>query len=324
MQSSLRGKSIRSIDSLSLDEIQTVLRTAELLKMRHKSGKEEKVLEGKVIACIFQKPSTRTKVSFLAGISELGGTALYLDARDMQLGRGETIEDTARVLSRFVDAIVARVRRDEDIDMLIKYGSVPVINGLSADYHPCQALTDLFTMYEHLPQIQGLKISNFKGLKITYTGDGTDNMAHVVMRMAVKLGMHVSVACPNDYRPSQAIIDEVNHTASITGSKIEITDNILAAAKGADVLYTDTFVSMGEEEKGEESLRKKVDALKPYILDERVVAAAPKGVLVMHPLPAHRGNEISAGLMDAPDAVMWDEAENRKHVQKALLSLILA
>jgi ornithine carbamoyltransferase len=324
MQSTLRGKSIRSIDSLNLDEVQTVLRTAELLKMRHKSGKEEKVLEGKVVACLFQKPSTRTKVSFLAGIAELGGTALYLDGRDMQLGRGETIEDTARVLSRYVDAIVARVKRDEDIDMLIKYGSVPVINGLSADYHPCQALTDLFTMYEHLPQIKGLKITNFKGLKITYTGDGTDNMAHVVMRMAVKLGMHISVACPHEYSPNQAIIDEVKSTAMKTGSIVEITDDIYAAAKGADVLYTDTFVSMGEEEKGEEKLKMKVEALKPFILDEKVVAAAPKNVMVMHPLPAHRGNEISAGLMDAPDAVIWDEAENRKHVQKALLSLILA
>ena len=324
MQSSLRGRSVRSIDSLSLDEVQTVLRTTELLKMRHKSGKEEKLLDGKVVACIFQKPSTRTKVSFLSGISELGGTALYLDARDMQLGRGETIEDTARVLSRFVDAIVARVKRDEDIDMLIKYGSVPIINALSADYHPCQAFADLFTMYEHLPQIVGLKISNYKGLKITFTGDGTDNMAHVVMRMAVKLGMHVSVACPHEYWPAQMIIDEVRATAKNTGSKVEITDDIYAAAKGADVLYTDTFVSMGEETKGEEALQKKLDFLKSYILDEKVVAAASKGVLVMHPLPAHRGNEISASLMDAPDAVMWDEAENRKHVQKALLSLILA
>ncbi len=196
MISSLKYKSVLSLYNLSIEEIETVLKTAETLKLQRRIGRTMKTLEGKVIALIFQKPSTRTKVSFLSGISQLGGTPLYLDGKDLQLGRGETIEDTALVLSRYVDAIVARVYAHSDLEGLAEHGSIPVINALSDDYHPCQALADILTIYEKVNKVKGIKLANFNGLKITYTGDGDSNMAHETLLLAAKAGMDIALASP--------------------------------------------------------------------------------------------------------------------------------
>jgi len=319
MISSLKYKSVLSLYDLSVEEIETVLKTAETLKIQRRVGQTVKILEGKVIALIFQKPSTRTKVSFLAGISQLGGTPLYLDGRDLQLGRGETIADTARVLSRYVDAIVARVFAHSDLEELAKYGSIPVINALSDDYHPCQALADILTIYEKVNKVRGIKLANFKGLKITYTGDGDSNMAHETLLLAAKTGMDISLASHKDYQPNDNVMEKVNKVAEESGSKIVITEDPLEAAKDADILYTDALVSMGEDKIGQ----KKLKDLIAFQLDSKMIEAAKSDAIVMHPLPAIRGAEISAEAMESPRAVIWDQAENRLHVQKALLSLIL-
>lgn len=319
MISSLKYKSVLSLFDLSVEEIETVLKTAETLKMQRRIGQTVKTLEGKVIALIFQKPSTRTKVSFLSGISQLGGTPLYLDGKDLQLGRGETIEDTARVLSRYVDAIVARVYDHSDLEGLAEHGSIPVINALSDDYHPCQALADILTIYEKVNKVKGIKLANFSGLKITYTGDGDSNMAHETLLLAAKTGMDIALASHKDYQPNEQVMAKVNEVAKISGSTIVITDDPLEAANNSDILYTDALVSMGEDEIGQ----KKLKDLIAYQLDSKMIEAAKADAIVMHPLPAIRGAEISAEAMESPRAVIWDQAENRLHVQKALLSLVL-
>jgi len=320
MVNKLKNKSVLSLYDLTIEEIEEILKTTDLFKTRRKTGQEVRTLDGKVVALIFQKPSTRTKVSFLSGISQLGGTPLYLDARDLQLGRGETVADTAHVLSRYVDAIVARVYSHHDLEELASKGSVPVINALSDDYHPCQVLADLYTMYEKIPQIKGIKLSNYRDLKIAYTGDGNSNMAHEILLGAAKTGMNISLASSKEYQPKDTVLEKVMKVASETRAKIEITDNPLTAATGANVLYTDILVSMGEDALKEQKLK----ALIPYQLNEKLLEVADKDAIVMHPLPAHRGEEISAVAMEGPHSVIWDQAENRLHAQKALLSLILA
>lgn len=319
MYNSLKNKSVLSLYDLSIEEIEIILKTTEILKTHKRFGNQIKSLEGKVVGMIFQKPSTRTKISFYSGISQLGGSPLYLDSRDLQISRGETVSDTAHVLSRYVDAVVARVYEHSFLEELSSYGSIPVINALSDDYHPCQALADIFTIYEKCEKIKGIKLSNFKGLKICYTGDGDSNMGHETLLLAVKTGMDISLATHKDYMPNSKVMDKVYEVAKVSGSNVELTEDPIAAAKNADILYTDILVSMGEDAQRDEKLK----ALLPYQLNNNLVSVAKPSAIVMHPLPAHRGEEISADAIDGLKSVIWDQAENRLHVQKALLSLVL-
>jgi len=270
------------------------------------------VLQGKSLAMIFQKPSTRTRVSFEVGMFELGGTALHLGASDIQLQRGESVADTARVLSRMVDGIMARVFAHQDVLDLARYGTVPVINGLSDLLHPCQALADYFTLRE--------RRGGLEGLRVAYVGDG-NNVCHELMFGAVKLGMAMSAACPAGYEPNQLIVKSASREAQKTGAPLpEVTADPLAAVEGADVVYTDVWTSMGQEEEAEARLA----AFQGYMVTPEMMAAASPDAVFMHCLPAHRGEEVAEEVIDGPQSVVFDEAENRLHVQKAVLMLLMS
>ena len=262
------------------------------------------------VAVIFEKPSTRTRLSFDAGIAELGGHPIVIDAQSTQLGRGETIEDTAAVLSRYVAAIVIRTFGQDRIDALAAAATVPVVNALTDLAHPCQVLADLMTIREHR--------GGLAGQTLTYLGDG-NNMAHSLLLGGAMAGMHVRIASPEHYQPDPAIVDRAAAHAAASGGSVEVTTDPHAAAKGADVLYTDVWASMGQE--GTED---RIRVLRPYALDDAAVDAAAPDVLVLHCLPAHRGEEIAASVIDGPHSAVFDEAENRLHAQKALLSFLLA
>jgi len=260
---------------------------------------------------IFTKPSTRTRVSFEVAMWQLGGYGLFLSAQELQLRRGETIADTARVLSRYVDGIMIRTFDHRDVEDLARYGTVPVINGLTDLLHPCQVLADYFTVYE--------KKGRTKGLKMVYVGDG-NNVAHSLMFGGAKVGMNVTVACPPGYEPLSHIVELAREDARATGATIEVTHDPVDAVRGADVIYTDVWASMGQEAEHE----KKAQALAGFQVNEALVKAAGKeDVMVMHCLPAHRGEEITDEVMDGPHSVVFDEAENRLHVQKAILVLLM-
>jgi ornithine carbamoyltransferase len=270
------------------------------------------VLQGKTLAMIFQKPSTRTRVSFEVGMFELGGHALYLGADQIQLQRGESVADTAKVLSRFVDGIMARVFSHQDVLDLAKHGSVPVINGLSDLLHPCQALADYFTLRE--------RRGGLDGLKMAYVGDG-NNVCHELMFGAVKLGMAMSAGCPEGYQPNQLILKSAAREAQKLGSPVpEVTDDPMAAVAGADVVYTDVWTSMGQEEEAEA----RVQAFQGFMVTPEMMAAANPDAVFMHCLPAHRGEEVAAEVIDGPQSVVFDEAENRLHVQKAVMMLLMS
>jgi len=262
------------------------------------------------VAVVFEKPSTRTRLSFEAGIAELGGHPLILDARSTQLGRGETIEDTARVMSRYVDAIVIRTFGQDRIEALAAAATVPVVNALTDFAHPCQALADLQTIREHKGALAGLTLA--------YLGDG-NNMAHSLMLAGALAGMHVRVGAPDEFQPLAEVRDRAERLAATTGGSIAVTSDPMQAADGADVLYTDVWASMGQEDEG----ARRIDVLRPYAIDERVVAAAAPEVVVMHCLPAHRGEEIAAAVIDGPASIVFDQAENRLHAQKALLTFLV-
>jgi ornithine carbamoyltransferase len=264
----------------------------------------------KAVAVIFEKPSTRTRLSFETGIAELGGHPIIIDSRSTQLGRGETIEDTARVLSRYVCAIVIRTFGQERIEDLAAASEVPVVNALTDLAHPCQALADLMTVRERKGELAGLTMA--------YVGDG-NNMAHSLLLAGAMAGMHVRVASPAGYEPIQQIVGRAAAIGEQTGGSAAVTHDKLEAAAGADVLYTDVWASMGQE--GESDSRALV--LQPYQLDERAVAAAKDDVVVLHCLPAHRGEEIAASVIDGPHSAVFDQAENRLHAQKALLAFLL-
>ncbi len=270
------------------------------------------VLQGKSLAMIFQKPSTRTRVSFEVGMFQLGGQAVYLGAESIQLSRGESVADTARVLSRYVHGIMARVYSHQDILDLAKHGSVPVINGLSDLLHPCQALADYFTLRERRGVLEGLKVA--------YVGDG-NNVAHELIFGAVKLGLSIVVAAPQGYEPNQLIVKSATREAQRLGTPVpEVTADPFAAAEGADVVYTDVWTSMGQEAESEARLA----AFQGYAITEELMAAASPEAVFMHCLPAHRGEEVQAEVADGPQSVIFDEAENRLHVQKAVMMLLMA
>jgi ornithine carbamoyltransferase len=295
-------------DDLSPAELEQVLDLADKMKLDRYSAKP---LAGpQSVAVIFEKPSTRTRLSFEAGIAELGGHPIIVDARSTQLGRGETIEDTAKVLSRYVSAIVIRTFGQDRIEQLAAAATVPVVNALTDYAHPCQALADLLTIREHK--------GGLSGLTLAYLGDG-NNMSHSLLLAGAAAGMRVRVASPAGYEPIAQVVGRANQIGERTGGAAVVTHDPLEAATGADVLYTDVWASMGQEE--ESDTRQLV--FQPYQLDERAVAAAREDVLVLHCLPAHRGEEIAASVIDGERAAVWDQAENRLHVQKALLSFLV-
>ena len=286
---------------LSVKEIIEILNIADQLKYEKKHGIEHHILKGKTLGMIFEKSSTRTRVSFEVGMYDLGGNALFLSSRDLQIGRGEPVEDTARVLSRYLDGIMIRTFAQKEVEDLAKYGNIPIINGLTDYCHPCQVLADLMTIREHKGSLEGKKMC--------YIGDG-NNMTNSLIVGGIKTGMKVSVACPKNYQPDA----EIMKWASENG-KFLCTDNILEAAKDADVLFTDVWASMGQEGEAEE--RKKI--FKGYQINDEVVAVAKSDVMVQHCLPAHREEEITAKVFEAHADEIFDEAENRLHVQKAVL-----
>ena len=291
---------------LTEKDIVEILNTADQLKYEKKNGIKHHILAGKTLGMIFEKSSTRTRVSFEVGMYDLGGAALFLSARDLQIGRGEPVQDTARVLSRYLDGIMIRTFDQEEVESLAKYGSIPIINGLTDYCHPCQVLADLMTIREHRGRL--------KGQKLCYIGDG-NNMTNSLIVGGIKMGMSVSVACPKGYEPDA----EIMKWAAAKGT-FECTDDVLAAAKDADVLYTDVWASMGQEGEAEE--RKKI--FKGYQINSDVMAVAHDDAMVLHCLPAHRGEEITDDVLEAHADEIFDEAENRLHAQKAVLVKCLA
>ena len=298
-------KHLLKLADLSREELLSILNLADQLKYERKNGVVNETLKGKKLGMIFQKSSTRTRVSFEVGMYELGGYALFLSNRDLQIGRGEPVEDTARVLSRYLDGIMIRTFEQKEVEDLAKYGTIPVINGLTDYCHPCQVLADLMTVRE--------RKGSFKNLKLCFIGDG-NNMANSLMVGAVKTGMVFSIACPKGYEPDADLVKWAKENGDVT-----VTEDVIEAAKGADVVYTDVWASMGQEE--EKKLREK--AFAGYQINANVMKAAKKDAMVLHCLPAHRGEEISADVFEAHADEIFEEAENRLHAQKAVLCKLL-
>ena len=286
----------------SPEEIKDTLDLADKLKAEKKAGIKHHILEGKTLGMIFQKSSTRTRVSFEVGMYDLGGQALFLSSKDLQIGRGEPVQDTARVLSRFLDGIMIRTFDQQEVEDLAKYGSIPIINGLTDFCHPCQVLADLQTIREH-------KGKDLKGKKLCYIGDG-NNMANSLIVGCIKVGMKVAIACPKGYEPDDSIIAWAKENGELL-----VTEDILEAAKGADVLYTDVWASMGQESEA----KKRQKIFKAYQINDDAIAVSNEGVMVLHCLPAHRGEEITDKVLEEHAAEIFDEAENRLHAQKAVL-----
>ena len=313
MVTSLKGRHLLTVADYTKEEILFILETAKVLKERYLAGERIiPLLPGRHLAMIFEKPSTRTRVSFETAMRELGGDALYLGWRDLQLGRGETIEDTARVLSRYVDGIMARVYEQEKLERLAKYSRVPVINGLSDLLHPCQALTDVYTIFEK-------KGSDLRKLKIVFVGDGGDNVLHSLMLTIGILGGKIIISSPKGYDPDPRIVKLFEEKAAPNGGEFEIIRDPIEAVKGADVVYTDVWVSMGQEKERE----KRIKDLEPYRVTVELMKYAKPDAVFMHCLPAHRGEEVVDEVIDGKWSVVWDQAENRKHVQKAILALLI-
>lgn len=289
------------LTDLSTAEIHEILDLADQLKYEKKNGIEHHLLKGKTLGMIFQKSSTRTRVSFEVGMYDLGGSALFLSANDLQMGRGEPIKDTARTLSRYLDGIMIRTYNQSDVEELAEYGSIPIINGLTDYSHPCQVLADLMTIREY----KGI----FEGQKLCFIGSG-NNMANSLVVGAIKMGMKVSLACPKGYEPDA----EIMKWAAKNG-KFECTDDVLFAAKNADVLYTDVWASMGEE--AEAAMRQQV--FRKYQINDEVIKVAKADAIVFHCLPAHREEEITSKVFEEHAAEIFDQAENRLHAQKAVL-----
>ncbi len=310
MAVNLKGKDLLTLRDWTPEQIWQVIKTAEQLKMVRKMGQDYRPLQGRTLAMIFTKPSTRTRVSFEAGMFYLGGHALYLSASDLQLGRGETIEDTGRVLSRFVDGIMIRTYKQSDVEQLAAGAAVPVINGLTDAYHPCQVLADLLTVYE--------KFGRVAGLKLAYIGDG-NNMTHSLMIGGAKLGMSVVCASPAGFRPDEGIVAYARTAGKASGAEVGVVESAAQAVAGADIVYTDVFVSMGQDADRE----RKLATLAPYRVTPELMAQANPGAIFMHCLPAHRGEEVEAAVIDGPRSVVFDEAENRLHAQNALMALVM-
>ncbi len=303
---SLKGRSFTRVADWSRDELLEVLDLADDLKRRQQAREEHHLLPGRTLGMIFQKPSTRTRVSFEVGIYQLGGIGLYLSAGDLQLGRGETIKDTAVVLSRYLDAIMIRTFAQSDVEELAANASIPVINGLTDSAHPCQALADVMTIRERFGRLEGLKV--------VYLGDG-NNVCASLMVACTKLGMEFVATTPPGYRPDE----EVVRIARDAGGTVELIDDPRAAVEGADVLYTDVWTSMGQEEEREQRLQD----LAGFGIDADLVKQAGDRAIVLHCLPAHYGEEIAEDVLYGPQSAVWDQAENRLHAQKALMALVI-
>jgi ornithine carbamoyltransferase len=306
----LNGRDFIELTDYSTDEIHYLIDLAIELKRKQKNGEVYQPLLGKTVGLIFEKSSTRTRVSFEVGTYQLGGHALFLSKNDIQLGRGETIADTAGVMSRYLDGIMIRTFGHDKVVDLARYATVPVINGLSDLAHPCQVLADYQTLYEHKGKLQGLKLA--------YVGDG-NNMAHSLMIGGAKLGVHVSVASPEGYEPDPQIVADAQEIAKATGAVIEVVRDPKAAVQEADAIYTDVWASMGFEE--EQKIRE--EAFRNYQVDEQLARYAKPDYVFMHCLPAHRGEEVSEGVIDGPHSIIFDQAENRLHAQKALMAALI-
>lgn len=306
----LHGKDLLTLEDYSPEQITGILDLADYLKEEKKAGNSIEPLKGKTLGMIFEKSSTRTRVSFEAGIYQLGGTGIFLNSNDLQIGRGEPIPDTARVLSGYLDGIMIRTYSHEMVEQLAEYASIPVINGLTDLHHPCQVLADLQTIRE----IKG----KLEGVKLAYIGDG-NNMAHSLMIGAAMMGLNISVASPNGYEPEAAVTEKAEKLAKENGATVIVTNDPKEAAKDADFIYTDVWASMGQEE--EQLLREK--AFNDYQVNDELLAEAKKDVSFLHCLPAHRGEEVSAKVIDGEHSVVFQQAENRLHAQKALLTALM-
>ena len=310
MAVNMKGKSLIEINHLSLEEIYQIFDLSKTLKEKQNTGEPHKLLEGKTLGMIFSKPSTRTRISFETGIYQLGGMGMYFNQNDLQLKKSESVSDTAKVLSRYLNGIMIRTFDHKDVIDLAKFGSIPVINGLTDLHHPCQVLTDLFTVLE--------KRRTLKGLKLVYIGDG-NNVAHSLLHGCSKVGMNITIASPSGYMPNQEIVAESKVNAKYMGSKIEITEDPVKAVSGADIIYTDVWASMGQEKEAVERRKKFIK----YQVNSKLVKNAKDDFIFMHCLPAHRGDEVTDEICDSPNSVIFDEAENRLHVQKAIMALVM-
>lgn len=310
-KNNFKGKDFLTLLDYSTEEITYLLELAKELKAKQKAGKTYQPLQGKVLGMIFEKSSTRTRVSFETGIYQLGGTGLFLSTNDIQLGRGETISDTAKVLSGYLDGIMIRTYEQSDVEELAEYSTIPIINGLTDDYHPCQVLADLQTIEE----VKG----KLTGLKLAFIGDG-NNMANSLMIGAAKMGIDFSVASPKAYLPQASIVEKAKEIAKETGATIELTTDPVVAVKDADVIYTDVWASMGQEEEQEKRLQEFAD----YQINQQLLVHAKSDYTFMHCLPAHRGEEVTAEIIDGDHSVVFQEAENRLHAQKALMVALMA
>ena len=306
----LKGRDFTRVADWSGDELERVLNLADELKDKQRRREEHDLLPGRTLGMIFQKPSTRTRVSFEVGIAQLGGTGLYLSAGDLQLGRGETLKDTATVLSRYLDAIMIRTFAQEDVEELARHASIPVINGLTDSSHPCQALADVMTIRERLGRLEGVTVA--------YLGDG-NNVCASLMVAAAKLGMNFRAATPKGYEPSREAVEIAREAAAESGATIDLLADPHEAAAGADVLYTDVWTSMGQEDERERRLRD----LAGFGIDAELMGLANKDAIVLHCLPAHYGEEITEEVLYGPRSAVWDQAENRLHAQKALMAFVI-
>ncbi len=304
-------KHLLTLHDWSAEYIKETLDLADKLKYEQKNGIKHHILEGKTLGMIFTKSSTRTRVSFEVGMYQLGGQALFLSSNDIQLGRGESIYDTANVLSRFLDGIMIRTFKQEDVEDLAKYGTIPIINGLTDLVHPCQILADFQTIREK-------KGGKLKGIKLAYIGDG-NNMAHSYLYGGAKMGMEVSVATPKEYMCDETVVKNAIEDAKETGAKIVITNDPKEAIKNADVVCTDTWISMGQESEKEE----KIKVFSDYQVNKELFSLADKEAIFMHCLPAYRGYEVTEDIIDGKQSVIFDEAENRLHAQKAVMARLL-
>jgi ornithine carbamoyltransferase len=304
----LKGRSFTRVSTWEPGELLEVLDLADRLKELQAAREEHRLLPGRTLGMIFQKPSTRTRVSFEVGIWQLGGIGLYLSAADLQLGRGETIRDTAVVLSRYLDAIMIRTFAQADVEELAEHADVPVVNGLTDEAHPCQALADLMTVRERLGRLEGVRLA--------YLGDG-NNVCASLMVAAAKLGLDFVAATPEGYEPAPEAVENARAAAAASGGSVELVRDPREAASSADALYTDVWTSMGQEEERERRLRD----LAGYGIDEALLGLAAPEAIVLHCLPAHYGEEIAESVLYGPKSAVWDEAENRLHAQKALLAL---
>jgi ornithine carbamoyltransferase len=307
---SLKGKDFLTLMDISTEDIHYLLTLAKELKQKQLAGQLYTPLVGKTLAMIFEKPSTRTRVSFEVGMTQLGGSALYLNSNDLQLGRGETIADTARVLSQYVDAIMIRTFAHRTLEELAEYATIPVINGLTDDDHPCQALADLLTIYE---------VKNtLKGLKLAYVGDG-NNVAHALMIAAAKVGMDCVIACPAGYEPKEKYVNAAIQIGKQTGANVAVTHDPVEAVINADIIYTDVWTSMGQEQESEQRLA----VFQPFQVNCELAKHAKPDYMFLHCLPAHRDEEVTADVIDGPNSFVFQQAGNRLHVQKAILLSLL-